>query len=127
MFEELVKEITKELEVQESRGRARSGDAQNNFEYAVRYILGELWKASLSYPQGECLINLRSGYYSELHRYRDNNLTYRQIKAHVLLHEKFFKNMSWYRYINDEVLKKMDAGLKHKKKLRRAKYLETGI
>ena len=28
MFEELVKEITKELEVQESRGRARSGDAQ---------------------------------------------------------------------------------------------------
>ena len=54
-------------------------------------------------------------------------LTYRQIKAHVLLHEKFFKNISWYRYINDEVLKKMDAGLKHKKKLRRAKYLETGI
>ncbi|MDA9310990.1 hypothetical protein N9Q35_02390 [Amylibacter sp.] len=81
MFEELVKEITKELEVQESRGRARSGDAHNNFEYAVRFILGELWKASLSYPQGECLINLRSGYYSELPRYRDNNLTYRQIKA----------------------------------------------
>ena len=39
MFEELVKEITKELEAKESRGRSRSGDAQNNFEYAVCYIL----------------------------------------------------------------------------------------
>tara|TARA_R100001460_G_scaffold61553_1_gene101636 strand:- start:896 stop:1396 length:501 start_codon:yes stop_codon:yes gene_type:complete len=53
-------------------------------------------------------------------------LTSRQLKAHVLLHEKFFKNMSWYRYINDEVLKKMDEGLEHKKKLRRATYLKTG-
>ena len=81
MFEELVKEITKELEAKESRGRSRSGDAQNNFEYAVCYILVELWKASLSYPQRESTINLRNGYYSELPRYRDNNLTYRQIKA----------------------------------------------
>mgnify|MGYP000141132059 CR=1 FL=1 len=81
MFEELVKEITKELEAKESRGRSRSGDAQNNFEYAVCYILVELWKASLSYPQRECTINLRNGYYSELPRYRDDNLTYRQIKA----------------------------------------------
>ena len=64
MFEELVKEITKELEAKESRGRSRSGDAQNNFEYAVCYILRELWKASLSYPQRECTINLRNGYYS---------------------------------------------------------------
>ena len=47
-------------------------------------------------------------------------LTYRQIKA-------FFNNISWYRYINDEVLKKMDAGLKHKKKLRRAQFLKTGV
>ena len=53
-------------------------------------------------------------------------LTSKQLKAHVLLHEKFFNNISWYRYINDEVLKKMDAGLKHKKKLRRAQYLKTG-
>ena len=65
MFEELVKEITKELEAKENRGRSRSADAQNNFEYAVCYILGELWKASLSYPQRESTINLRNGYYSE--------------------------------------------------------------
>lgn len=53
-------------------------------------------------------------------------LTTNQLKAHVLIHEKFFKDMSWYRYINDEVLKKMDAGLQYKKKLRRASYLKTG-
>jgi len=53
-------------------------------------------------------------------------LTSKQLKAHVLIHEKFFKNVSWYRYINDEVLKKMDEGMEHKKKLRRATYLKTG-
>ena len=81
MFEELVKEITKELEVQESRGRARSGDAQGSFEYAVRFILTLLWRDSISYPPCESSINLRNGYYSELPRYRDNKLTYRQVKA----------------------------------------------
>ena len=44
MFDEFVKEITSELEAKESRGRARSGDAQGNFEYAVRFILEGLWK-----------------------------------------------------------------------------------
>jgi len=53
-------------------------------------------------------------------------LTTNQLKAHVLIHEKFFKDMSWYRYINDEVLKKMDEGMKHRKRLRRANYLKTG-
>jgi excinuclease UvrABC nuclease subunit len=53
-------------------------------------------------------------------------LTSKQLKAHVLIYEKFFKNISWYRYINDEVLKKMDEGMKHRKKLRRANYLKTG-
>lgn len=53
-------------------------------------------------------------------------LTSKQLKAHVLLYEKFFKNMSWYRYINDQVLKKMDENLKHRKILRRASYLKTG-
>ena len=81
MFEELVKEITKELEVQESRGRARSGDAQDSFEYAVRFILTSLWRDSISYPPCESSINLRNGYYSELPRYRDSKLTYRQVKA----------------------------------------------
>ena len=81
MFDELVKEITKEIEAKESRGRARSGDAHGGFEYAVRFILKALWRDSISYPSSESSINLRNGYYSELPRYRDNKLTYRQVKA----------------------------------------------
>jgi hypothetical protein len=81
MFSEFVKEITKELEAKESRKRARGADAQISFNYAVGYILRELWRDALSYPPRESMINLRSGYYSELDRYRDPQLTYRQVKA----------------------------------------------
>jgi hypothetical protein len=81
MFDELVKEVTKELEGKENRGRARGGDSQARFEYAVRFILGELWRNCLSNPPSESSVNLRSGYYSELPRYRDAKLTYRQVKA----------------------------------------------
>ena len=81
MFSEFVKEITKELEAKESRNRARGANAQISFNYAVGYILKELWRNALSYPPRESSINLRSGYYSELERYRDPLLTYRQVKA----------------------------------------------
>ena len=81
MVDEFVKEITSELEAKESRGRARSGDAQDNFEYAVQFILENLWRKSLSFPPSESFIHLRSGYYSELPRYKDTKLTYRQVKA----------------------------------------------
>jgi hypothetical protein len=81
MFDELVKEVTKELEAKENRGRARGGNVKARFEYAVRSILGELWRSTVSHPPSESLINLRAGYYSELPRYRDAKLTYRQVKA----------------------------------------------
>ena len=81
MFSEFVKEITKELEAKESRNRARGANAQISFNYAVGYILKELWRNALSYPPRESTINLRTAYYSELERYRDPLLTYRQVKA----------------------------------------------
>jgi len=81
MFDEFAKEITVELEARESRSRARRDDAQVHFEYAVHFILGDLWRKSLSSPPTESLINLRSNYYSELPRYRNQRLTYRQVKA----------------------------------------------
>ena len=81
MFDEFVKEIISELESRESRGRARSGDAQNKFEYSVRFILENLWRKFLSFPPSESFIHLRSGYYSELPRYKDQKFTYRQVKA----------------------------------------------
>ena len=40
-----------------------------------------LWRNYLSFPPNESSINLRNGYYSELLRYRDAKLTYRQVKA----------------------------------------------
>jgi len=81
MFSEFVKEITKELEEKESRKRARGTDAQFTFKYALGYVLKELWRDTLSYPARESTINVRSGYYSELERYRDPQLMYRQVKA----------------------------------------------
>ena len=51
MFDELVKEIVRELEAKESRGRARGGDTKARFEYAVGFLIGELWRNSLSYPR----------------------------------------------------------------------------
>ena len=61
MFDEFVKEITKEIELKESRGRARSNDTKVRFEYAVKFLIGELWRNSLSYPPSESSVNLRSG------------------------------------------------------------------
>ena len=81
MFDELTKEITKDLEAKESRQRARRDGAQAAFEYAVKHILEQLWRNSLSLPPCESTINLGRSYYSELARSRDPRLTYRQVKA----------------------------------------------
>ena len=81
MFSAFINEIVKELEAKESRVRARDAASKLKFKYAVRYILKELWVNTLSIPPRESRINLRSGYYSELERYRDPMLTYRQVEA----------------------------------------------
>ena len=49
MFNELVIEIVKTIQSHERRKRLRNSDVQNRFEYAVRYILLDLWKV---YPLG---------------------------------------------------------------------------
>ena len=81
MFNELVNEISKDIQKHEQRSRLRTTEEQSRFEYAVKYILSDLWKSCYSIPIRECSINLRSGYYSENPRYRDPQLTYRQVKA----------------------------------------------
>ncbi len=81
MFDEFVNETTKDILSHEHRKRLRTSEEQHRFEYAVRYILSDLWKASKCIPLRSCLINLRSGFYSENPRYRDPNLTYRQVKS----------------------------------------------
>ena len=45
MFEQLVKEVISDISQREDRQRNRRDDAQHHFEYAVRYLLADLWKA----------------------------------------------------------------------------------
>ena len=73
---ELIKENISKIESYETR--ARGPKDQVNFEHAVEVILFDLWKAEHSTPRRECLINKRSGYYSNPKRYRDPNLTFKQ-------------------------------------------------
>lgn len=81
MFEELLREITLLIQKTEGRSRNRTQTAQVSFEHAVYVILLDLWKSIHSVPVQECLINKRSGYYSENPRYRDPLLTYKQTIA----------------------------------------------
>ncbi len=62
---DLIIETTKRIEELETRKRNRDPGTQLRFEHSVRTILIDLWKAIHSIPPRECLINKRSGYYSE--------------------------------------------------------------
>ena len=82
MFEQFIKEIISDISQGEERQRNRRDDAQHHFDYAVRYLLTDLWKASKSIPFRESKINRNRNYYSsQPERYRDSNLTYRQVIA----------------------------------------------
>ena len=69
------------IESYQTRARARNPKAQSNFEHAVSTILVDLWKAEHSRPRQKCAINKRSGFYSEILRYRDPLLTFKQTIA----------------------------------------------
>ena len=81
VIEDLISEMSKKIEGIETRKRSRDPKAQLSFEHAVRTIIVDLWKATHCVPIRECLINKRSGYYSETRRYRDPLLTYKQTMA----------------------------------------------
>ena len=81
MINELIKEIISRIEAVEARDRQRNNSAQLSFEHAVATLLYDLWRSMVSKPTSECLINKRSGYYSENPRYRDPLLTYKQTMA----------------------------------------------
>ena len=81
MISELTKEVIRRIEATEGRSRSRRPDDQLRFEYSVSVILLDLWKSVKSTPMRECLINKRSGWYSENPRYRDPLLTYKQMMA----------------------------------------------
>ena len=81
MFDELIKEITKELEANESWSRVRRDAAQVSFEYAVRSVSEVPGEIICRFLQMNPQLTIRNGYFSELPRYRDSKLIYRQVKA----------------------------------------------
>ena len=78
---DLINETISKIERFETRKRNRDANTQLRFEHSIRTILIDLWKAIQCIPTRECLINKRSGYYSENPRYRDPLLTYKQTIA----------------------------------------------
>ena len=54
-------------------------------------------------------------------------LTRKELNNFIKVYDKFFKeDMSWHKYINDEVVKQMDKYIVHRKKLRKERYARTG-
>ena len=76
-FDELCTRVSSEIDNRNLRKRSRTESEQKRFEYAVNFLLIDLWKTYHKHPEAECSINKRSGYYSEHDRYRDPNLTYK--------------------------------------------------
>ena len=129
MFEQFVKEIISDISQKEDRQRNRRDDAQYHFEYAVRHLLTGLWEASKSIPFRECKINRNRNYYSsQPERYRDSNLTYRQVMAAFegllnlrlieITREGFYDSESYTgeltRYVaTDELLEKLNSLMGH--------------
>ena len=78
---ELIYQLSKEIQDKEGRTRSRTADEQIRFNYALTKMLGDIWSNYVSHPDSECLINRRSGYYSENTKYREPLLTYRMAMA----------------------------------------------
>jgi hypothetical protein len=55
------------------------------------------------------------------------DLSYTEFVSFAKVYDSFFKkDMTWFRYLNDQVLRQRDTYKKQKAILRRKRYLETG-
>lgn len=55
------------------------------------------------------------------------DLTWKEINSFIYVYESFFKTqLSWYRYLNDEVLAKRDSYITLKARKRKLRYAATG-
>ena len=78
---ELTHQLSKEIQDKETRKRTRLDDEKIRFDYALTKILKDIWRNHFVHPKSECLMNRRSGAYSENAKYRDPNLTYKMAMA----------------------------------------------
>ena len=76
----LTSTLATEINAIEQR-KKRPADAQAKFEYAILNMLKDCWLGIHISPAYECGIHKRSNWYSEIPRYRDPNLTYKQTMA----------------------------------------------
>ena len=80
-FEELCKALAERIDKSETRERGRTAEAKQNLLTSVHHLVSQLWKGTQIHEGYEAGINKRSGWYSEIERYRQLGLTYRQTIA----------------------------------------------
>ena len=69
------------MKLKKAEAGARSAAAHAALSMLLAFCLESYGGTLCRIPPRESSIHLRRGYYSELPRYRDENLTYRQVKA----------------------------------------------
>ena len=52
-FEELYKKLSQDIDTKDTRARARTEQEQIRFDYAVSYILRELWNKHFTHEDNE--------------------------------------------------------------------------
>ena len=76
-FDELCKKLTQNVANNIVQKRSWKDDEQLRFDYAVRYLLIDLWKKHHTHPDNHLLIQKNKNFYSALKQYRDPQLTFR--------------------------------------------------
>jgi hypothetical protein len=76
-FDELCKKLTQDVANNIVQKRSWKDDEQLRFDYAVRYLLIDLWKKHHTHPDNHLSIQKNKNFYSALKQYRDPQLTYR--------------------------------------------------
>ena len=80
-FEELCKSLAERVDKNVTRERRRTAEARQNLLTSVHHLISQLWKGTQIHEGYEAGIKKRSGWYSEIERYRQLGLTYRQTIA----------------------------------------------
>ena len=88
-FNELISQLSKEIQDKEGRTRSRTVDEQIRFNYALTKMLEDIWTNYVAHPDSECSIHKRRGAYSENAKYRDPDLAYlRAVELDLVLRLK---------------------------------------
>lgn len=76
-FDELCKKLTQDVVNNIVQKRSWKDDEQLRFDYAVRYLLIDLWNKHHTHPDNHLSVQKNKNFYSALKQYRDPQLTYR--------------------------------------------------